>query len=368
MPEKTVTIKEVARSAGVSVGTVSRVINGFDNISPDNLHKVREAMQSLGYEKAPISRAPQPSRNGSRKTGNVGIYFATMASDWSGHPLFAQYMQGIEEACLEMAYHPVVEFADEKGSDDVPRFIREGKVDALLVKGDPIHLGWLDQLPLNMPVVGLAMQDPTLNLPQVMPDNRSAGWQMAAHLWVLGHRRIATVMQQAYHHMFLSRRHGVEEFLRRQQAYDPTLDICLEQPDLVDDEGISHPESSPPDLENLIARLWAMPVNQRPTAIVAVNDWTAAGLYMAMFKQGLQVGKDLSIVGIDNDQNACTMLNPGLTSFAMPFARSAYVAVRQLIHELQSPLDYVPAGIQLVTGQIVMRHSVADLCQPICVD
>ena len=365
MPEKPVTIKQVAHHAGVSVGTVSRVINGFDNISSDNLHKVQDAMTSLGYEKATPSRAvqSQSSRDSSRKTGNIGIFFSSMTSDWAGHPLFTEYMQGIEQACQEKSYHSVVEFADERSNNSLPRLILENKVDALLLKGDPAQMGWLDRLPAKMPVVGLAMQDPTLRLPQVMPDNRSAGWQMAAHLWEMGHRRIACLMPQAYHVMFLSRRHGVEEFLRQKGAYDKNLDICLEQPDVVDAQGLSRPEPSPPDFERLVKQLWQMPIEQRPTAIIAVNDWTAAGLYMAMFKLGLTVGKDLSIVGIDNAPSVRNMLNPGLTTYAMPFAQAASVAVKQLIHQLHSTIDDKSAGIYLVTGQIVERQSVADLRQ-----
>lgn len=363
MPEKTVTIKQVAHHAGVSVGTVSRVINGFDNISSDNLHKVQDAMTSLGYEKASTSRGgqSQSARDGSRKTGNIGIFFSSMTSDWAGHPLFTEYMQGIEQACQEKSYHSVVEFADERSHNSLPRLILENKVDALLLKGDPAQMGWLDRLPPKMPVVGLAMQDPTLQLSQVMPDNRSAGWQMAAYLWEMGHRRIACLMPQAYHVMFLSRRHGVEEFLRQQGAYDKALDICMEQPDVLDTEGLSHPQPSPPDLELLVSQLWQMPIDQRPTAIIAVNDWTAAGLYMAMFKQGLTVGQDISIVGIDDAPSVRGMLNPGLTTYAMPFAQAASVAVRQLIHQLHVSVDDTHTGVYLVKGQIVERQSVADL-------
>ena len=361
MPEKTVTIKQVAQSAGVSVGTVSRVINGFDNISSDNLDKVRKAMSSLGYQKAAASKSTPAMPQGSRKTSNIGVYFQNMNSDWASHPLVVQYMNGIEKACQELSFHPIVEFADQQDQSVLPRFVRQAKVDALLVKGNTAQMQWLSELPDALPRVGLAMQDPDLDFPQIMPDNHAAGWQMASHLWEMGHRRIACLMPQAYHVMFLPRRHGVEDFLRQKQAYVPQLDICLELPDCVDEKGISHPEAAPPDLEPVIEKLCSMPEDERPTAVIAVNDWIAAGLYMAMLKQGMTVGKDLSIVGIDNAPSVYNMLNPGLTSYAMAFSAAAYIAARQLIQKVQNPSQGFHSSVQLVTGDIVIRQSVADL-------
>ncbi len=361
MPEKTVTIKQVAQTAGVSVGTVSRVINGFENISTDNLEKVRKAMHSLGYQKSVASKSTASPSQSANLTGNIGIYFFNMSADWAGHPLIVQYMQGIEKACAELDYHPVVEFAGTSDQAQLPRFIREGKVDAMLFKGTTSKLHWLDQLPADMPRMGLAMQDPKQDFPQVMPDNHAAGWQMAAYLWEMGHRRIACLMPQNYHAMFLPRRHGVEDFLRQHQAYDPSLDICLELPDQVDAHGHSQPEAAPPDLGPTVARFFDMPKDLRPTAVIAVNDWTAAGLYMAMFKQGKTIGKDLSIVGIDNAPSVFNMLNPGLTTYAMAFAGTAYVATRQLIQKVLTPSNCFHSSVQLITGDIVIRQSVADL-------
>jgi DNA-binding LacI/PurR family transcriptional regulator len=184
---------------------------------------------------------------------------------------------------------------------------------------------------------------------------------MAAYLWEMGHRRIACLMPQNYHVMFLPRRHGVEDFLRQHNAYDPELDICLGLPDQLDKHGHSQPEATPPDLGPTVERLFAMPEDRRPTAVIAVNDWTATGLYMAMFKQGKTIGKDLSIVGIDNAPSVYNMLNPGLTTYGMAFTGSAYVATRQLIQKVLTPSNCFHSSVQLITGDIVIRQSVADL-------
>ena len=128
-----VTITDVARAAGVSVGTVSRVLNGFTNITQTNFDRVQQAIKELGYEKCRSAEQLVSRRNGSRvRTGNIGMVFTEMGSDWASHPMVAAYSMGVERACEEKGFHALIEFSDGRGG--LPRCIRENKVDGLLVK------------------------------------------------------------------------------------------------------------------------------------------------------------------------------------------------------------------------------------------
>src|ERR1700761_6370834 len=104
-----VTIADVARAAGVSVGTVSRVLNGYTNITPDNLQKVQAAISELDYKKCQSAGLLVSRKNGSRaRTGNIGMVYTELKSQWVNHPLIAAYTLGVEEACYQRGFHALV--------------------------------------------------------------------------------------------------------------------------------------------------------------------------------------------------------------------------------------------------------------------
>lgn len=358
MKQSSITIREVARHAGVSVGTVSRVLNGHNNIGQDNLRRVREAIAKLDYRFCDSARSLASRRGGSRKrTGNIGVLFAGMGSAWVDHPLLAAYTGGVAAACSEHGYHSLLEFADQ-GDEAQPRFLVDQKVDGLLVKGTIPPPLWLTSAAEKLPVVGMAMHEPGLSFPQVMPDNRAAGWQMASHLWARGHRRIAFVCNNARHRMFLHRMQGIQEFLRLQRSYDPEL-IIVDDPG--DDAQASRPEASLPEMGKHVERLWALPEQRRPTAIVAANDWNAAGLNFALEQRGLQVPRDVSLAGFDNVPAVGLAMRAPLTSYEVPLRQTGYVAAKLLLRRIEAPDEYVSEGIQLIAGELVERQSVASI-------
>lgn len=359
MKQQSVTIREVARHAGVSVGTVSRVLNGAMNIGDENLRRVRAAMEKLDYRTCDSARLLASRRAGSRKrTGNIGVLLSGMGSAWADHPLFAAYTNGVAAACDEHGYHPLLEFADEGGAGDMPRFLTGQKADGMLIKGVTPPPAWLTSVAETLPVVGMSMHEPGLAIPQVMPDNRAAGWQMAQYLWGRGHRRIAYVCNDAHHRMFLHRMQGVQEFLRLQRSYDPKL-IAVEDP--ADDLQASRPEASLPQMDRFVDRLWSLPADQRPTAIVAANDWHAAGLFLSLEKKGLSVPQDVSLVGFDNVPAVCCSVRSPLTSYEVPLRQVGYVAAKILLRRIEAPEEYVSSGIQLIAGELVERDSVATI-------
>lgn len=362
-----VTVKEVARRAGVSVGTVSRVLNGFENVSDENERRVRQAMQELEYHACASARMLATRRSGSRaQTGNIGVYLPEASHEWSGHPLFAAYMSGVEQSCAARGYHVLFEFGgagDGAEGESVsemaglPRFILENKVDGILVKGSRRLPEWVRRGVCPVPMVGLSLNEPDIPIPQVMPDNQAAGWQAAKHAWEMGHRRIAFVNPDREHHMFIHRQLGVESFLRERDAYRPEWIVTRR----VGQDLPSQPQNELPSLGGLLDELLHLPLAQRPTAIIAANDWNAAGLYRALAERGLRVPGDLSVIGIDNDLTTCGSLLPPLTSYEMPFTRAAKAAADILLGMIESGSGFQGDKLQLVRGALVERHSVRRL-------
>lgn len=349
------TVNDVARSAGVSVGTVSRVLNGAANIAPENLAKVQKAMGELGYQKHHSAGLLASRKNGSSsRSGNIGLVFADAGPAWSNHPLISAYTMGIEQACRESGFHPLVELASPGG--ELPRCVREGKVDGLLVKATRGVPSFVKNLPASLPVILISVNDPAVPIPQVAPDNQGAGWVVADHLWAKGHRRIAFVCTDAMHPMFITRMHGYESYLRLKGAFDPAL-VVMELP--VANPGV--PEETPPDMESALDRLLSATSGSRPTAIITANDWMARGLYDALARRGLKVPQDISVVGFDNVGMLCATMSPTLTSFDLDFSAVVRAAAMDLFDYIENPALKRDPSVRLVRGHLVERESVRDL-------
>ena len=350
------TVVDVARKAGVSVGTVSRVLNGYSSISPENVDRVQRAIEELGYRK---SRSADPLINRRRaaraSTGNIGLIYAEMDGDWANHPLVAAYSVGVEKACQEKGFHALIEFSNNDGS--LPRCVRENKVDALLIKATRTLPPYLGGLSKELPVVCVGFNKPTVNMQQVASDDHGAGWLVADYLWSLGHRRIGIVCPDLGHPMLLARYQGYEAFLRSQHRFDPALCILAEPT-----HSIEHPEYEPPDMSQAVEKLLAVP-GDPITAIITANDWIAYGLYPALAAAGKSVPEDISVVGFDNYVTVCATLRPQLTSYAVPFGDVAYVSTLKAIDRIQNQNSLWDHSLHLVRGEIIERSSVRPLTE-----
>jgi LacI family transcriptional regulator len=352
-----VTVQDVARNAGVSVGTVSRVLNGAANIAPENLKKVQVAIEELGYQKNHSAGLLASRRGGSvSRTGNIGMVYTEVGSAWRNHPLVAAYTLGVEQACKEKGFHSLSELSDNDKA--APRCVREHKIDGLLVRCTRTVPEFLKTEPLNIPVVFVGFSDPTVRFAQVAPDNQGAGWVMADHLWQRGHRRIAFLCNDALHPMFIARLHGCESYLRQHQAFMPEL-VVMKERHRAGDHVL--PESTPPDMTALLAPLLALPAARRPTAILTANDWMARGLYNALAAQGLRIPHDMTVAGFDNLEPLCEAMTPPLTSFDLGFTAVTRAAAMELFDMIANPAEHRDPAVHLVRGRMIERGSVTNL-------
>ncbi len=349
----TVNIKQVAQRAGVSVGTVSRVLNGYTSINPRRLERVNQAIEELGYQRNRAAQLLATQRRGSlARTGNVAVVFTDMGSAWANHPLLAAYVSGLERACSERGFHLLVELHP---TGQVPSCVRDHKVDGLVIKATNQLPTFMAHLPSDLPIVGLSMYEPALPFTQVLLDNRAAGWSVTEHLWQQGHRRIAYICTVASHRMFIPRFQGYQEFLMARGSYQPELVWSQNHPTVH-----NNPEQSFPDLSAVVEPWFNLPPAQRPTAAVTANDWMAGALYQALAQRGLRVPDDLSVIGID-DSVVCTAVMPGLTSYALPFDVAAHAAAVALIEQIEDPAKRQTCHMQMVRGHLVPRASVRPL-------
>ena len=352
---ETVTLKQVAIRAGVSIGTASRVLNGFDGIAPDRVQNVRRAVDELGYRKSSAAQALVSRKRGSLvQTGNIGLVFAGMSSSWLGHATVVSYMMGVEQACRERGFNAIMELTDKL--EDVPNCVHEGKVDGVLLKMRTNLGGLVGRLPVGLPMVGLSSADPSVPIAQVMPDNQTAGAMVTEYLWDHGHRRIGFVCHEPRHRQFIPRYQGYEGALRVKGAFDPALVWWGQHDDTGGDTQLAFPDGA-----TAVTAFLKLPKDRRPTAVIAANDWTAGGLYHALSDAGLRVPEDVSVVGFDNYVAACCSLRPNLTSYSVPFRETGYAAGVLLLEKINDERKRAVNHVQLVRGALVERQSVKTM-------
>lgn len=334
------TLSDVALQAGVSIPTVSKVLNGRGDVSETTRARVYDAMSSTGY----LTRS-SPSRDRNRV---IDLVIDGIGSPWS-----LEVLRGAEAAASRRGASVIIT-TTTNGSFTMKGWLsniaarRSDGVVFVLSKADHEELEALALL--RTPVVLLdpvGESDP--GLATVGATNWAGGFSATEHLLGLGHRRIGFIGGPPDLECSRQRFEGYSAALRR--AGIPT-----------DAELVTHGPFLTQGGHEGAARLLSLA--QRPTAIFASSDLQAAGLYEAARERDIKIPSELSVVGFDDTQ-LCTYLSPALTSVRQPLAEMAGEAIR-LVLEHQSDGD-ARAGrrIEMATSLVVRRSTAALVDAPL---
>lgn len=350
------TIKDIARMAGVSTGTVSRVLNGADNIAPGLYAKTMEVLRSTNYleNKRRVVAGTEPRSRKSMK--RICVVTPDMTAAWSGHQLWNEYLHGIENACRAANCRYEVQFASP---DLTPEEQAESMAssDGILIKNSLEVPEFMKFLPPEMPVVGFGSYNPGMLCPQIAIDNYAVGVVMTESFLKMGHRRIAFINHETHHKMFITRERGYVETMRAAGLYDESL--------LIEHKTLPEREFSPlqtlPDMKWTLELLLQM--NPRPSAVLFVNDWAAAGFYQACQAQGISIPDVFSVCGVDNTLSICEILNPALSSFELPWSKVSEFAAASLIEMVQGIGRHRMnvTSVQYLGGRLVLRNSIREI-------
>jgi LacI family transcriptional regulator len=344
-----VTIGQVAELAGVSVSTVSRVLNGRSDVSVETRRAVERVARSRGYATrrapAPGPARPAPSREhpdvaGGRLTGLVGVTTTT-----SGTAYFSTILAGITEALAEREMWAVVCPTRQEHDREVSvlkRLMRSEMAGALLLlpEESPDELRRLRDDGLVFVVVD-PLHDVGQDIPAVSADNSAGAYQATAHLLRLGHRRIGVITGRGDGTATRARLHGHYAALA-EAGIDPDPMLEVEADFLV--------QGGAAGAERLLGL--AVP----PTAIFAFNDCMAVGALNAARARGLRLPDELSVVGFDDTPEA-EAAHPALTTVHQPLRELGRVAVSQLVRLLDGH-QFEPLHVALAT-RLVVRSSTA---------
>ncbi|MDT8439006.1 MAG: LacI family DNA-binding transcriptional regulator [Wenzhouxiangellaceae bacterium] len=336
-----VTISDVADLAGVSIKTVSRVINHEPNVRPATAERVHKAIQTLDY-------LPDPSARGlaGQQSWMIGLIYENPSPNY----LFRSIL-GALQACNKGGY-ALSMHSPEPNEDDlarmVERFVSQSRVDGLLLTppvGDvPAVLDALERI--GLPCVRVAPLDGRPGL-GVCIDDRSAAARVVDHLIELGHRRIGFVKGHPDHGASDARQDGYRLSLMH---HGLPIDESLEAQGQFDFES-GHQ-----------AGIQLLELKSPPTAIFAANDEMAAGVMQAAQQLGWRIPDDLSVAGFD-DTPLSRSLWPPLTTVHQPIRHMALRATELLIEQIarRNRDEPQPEGpsLQLFDAPLVVRATTA---------
>lgn len=301
------TIKEVAREAGVSVATVSRVFNEKGPVREETRQRIFEVAQRLGYAPNTLARSLI-----TRKTGTLGVLLPDLYGEF-----FSEVIRGADLAARREGYHILVSssHSDRSEVEAVLRALR-GRIDGLIVMSPEADARTLAaNLPGSLPIVLLNCRVEGTAFDSINIDNYGGALAMVRHLAGLGHRRISHVRGAP----------GNNDAMERLLGYRDAMQSLAEQgTDELEVEG-DFSEESGYRAGQAILRL-----QLRPTAVFAANDAMAVGLLSALREAGVRVPDDMAVTGFD-DIPVARFLTPSLTTVRLAIADLGALAVQRLL-------------------------------------
>ena len=324
------TISDVARAAGVGIGTVSRVINASPLVSATTRARVLAAIERLGYQPSPIARA-----FGRRSTHKLELLVPLFAA-----PFFLDIMRGVEDALADSDYTLLVRTIDGPADRDrvFSACCKRGRADGVLVVWTPPTDAFIERLAAEaLPAVLLNAVNP--HVWAVAVDHLAAAHRAVTYCAGLGHQRIALIDRFA--DPFATTGVGV-----CQRGYQ----LAMADAGLAQSADYEHVVPLDPyAAATAFSTLQAMPA--APTAIVVGSDTQAIGVFNAARAAGLRVPRDVSIVGYNDNPIAAYL---GLTTMRVPLRALGRQATELLLEALTEPMA-APTTRFLPTELVVRR-------------
>ncbi|EOV9527127.1 LacI family DNA-binding transcriptional regulator [Bacillus cytotoxicus] len=329
------TIYDVAKEAGVSIATVSKVVNGTGKISEKTKKHVLEVMDRLHYQPSVVASALT-----GKKTHTIGLLVPDIAN-----PFFSEVARALEDSAEEKGFNVIMcstDNNDEKGKKYISLLLRK-RVDGLIIATsfqDTTHIKKLVEK--HIPVVLFSTDIPALSVDMVSVDDYKAAFQAMDYLLSLGHKRIGLIAEQTTSSKY------------RIQGYKDALEAAGVN---VDENLIHYTEAATIQNGKQITKL-LFEEKDRPTAIFACNDILAAGVMQGAKEEGIRIPTELSIIGFDNTILA-DICYPPLTTIAQPIQEMAEQTTSLLIQQIEHKDK--PKQRILLVPELMIRESTTKM-------
>jgi len=326
------TIREVAQKAGVSVTTVSHVVNQTRVVAEDTQKRVKQVMQELGYRPNVLARS---LRRG--ETHTLGLVLPDSANSF-----FAEMAYAIENCAFERNYSLVLcnTSADPQKERLYSEVLFNKQVDGIIfvAAGDDTQ-SLQELLAHNLPVVVVDRHLENIPVDTVTSDNFQGGYLAAHHLIDLGQRDIAIIR-------------GPSNISPSAARVTSSLQTFGEAGISIPAEWIVYGDFHAKSGYLAMQQLLSLP--KKPGAVFACNDLMAIGAMRAIYEAGLRIPKDISLIGFDNIELAAYTYPP-LTTIGQPIQQLAEIAISTLLQRIQTP-ESVCQRITL-PNELIIRQS-----------
>jgi DNA-binding LacI/PurR family transcriptional regulator len=331
-----VSIKDIAKAAGVSHSTVSRALSDSSLVSDETKARVQRLAREMGYSPNALARSLV-----TRQTHTVGVVVTTIAD-----PFIAEVVQGIEATAHDHGYTSILcnSGAEPEREIAAVEMLRSKRVDGVIVTSSRVGALYLEHLErIGVPIVLINNHNEQSGRYTftVTVDNRHGGCLATQHLIGLGHRRIAYVTAPADHSSDLDRMTGYRQALG-QAGIEPDARLII--------PGNGRADGGERALEAMLA------LDNRPSGVFCYNDMTAIGLIHAARRAGLSVPADLAVVGFD-DIPFATYFYPPLTTVAQPKVEMGQRAMKMALSLMTANQEGEPLSNIVVQGKLVVRAS-----------
>jgi DNA-binding LacI/PurR family transcriptional regulator len=340
MNKQRATIKDVADLAGVSFTTVTNVLhNRGQRYSVETREKVKRAIEQLGYRPNQIARSLVR-----RRSNTLGIVVEHYGGVLMGNPYHAMLLDGVLFEATRNGYQIKIIALPEPDIDSVRRQAEDGSVDGVILAApryQSVLLDWTENCPLPCVVAGSIPASPSIACVDV--DDEGAVYRAVSWLIDLGHRRIGFIAGPVDYWSAHQREQGYLGALRDKGVHAENAWI---------NRGDYSTQSGMAAMRELLC------VRPALTAVFCCNDWMALGALETLWREGVRVPQDLSLIGFD-DVEPASVARPPLTTIRQPVreigSKAAEILLRRLRGESRS------AERVIFPGELILRESVADV-------
>jgi len=326
-----ITIKEIAYKANVSIATVSRALNDNDKVRPSTKESIRKIAERLNYKPNIVARNLVK-----RSTGIIGLVLPEIQGDF-----YTDIIKGVDKAASSYKYHIIVAGSHSERSvvESLINFMGKSMVDGVIILSPLINDRIKEIIKKSdTPLLIIDCAFPIDNVDTVNIDNFQGAYAITEYLIKsLGYTRIAHIEGPANNNDAIQRKNGYIEALKNNNL--PLRQEWIVPGDFTSEGG-------------RLACTRLLSLMEKPEVIFAGNDMMAAGCYKAIKSFGLKIPGDIGVAGFD-DILLSNFLTPRLTTVHIPITEIGKSAANLLIDKIKNGVDHKPRHLKVSTGIIV---------------
>lgn len=330
-----VTIKDIAKYAGVSVTTVSRALNGYPDVSEETRERIKKIAEQLNYTPNSIARGLVTN-----KTHTVGLIVSELIKPGAYHPFFLEVLAGIKAGLKKDKYDLILFTVDPESQDatSYEKLCNDRKVEGAIVEGLRLSDPYIEEIKkTQIPTVLIDIPILTDKVGYVSSDNVRAAFEATSYLIKLGHRNIGFINGHNDAAVSFERLEGYKKALEKNNI--PYKEEYVVFDDFTQEGGYN-------SFKTLVFE------HPEITAVFHASDLMAIGSFKAAKDLGMKVPEDISIVGFD-DIELASLISPGLTTIRQDTFKMGYNAAKHLLSIIKGEK---PQHI-LIPHKLVIRDS-----------